>query len=52
MTQTGKNNFVYDTTLKSVELIVTGVQSLFYTLLTIKDDVTDGLGLILGEKAL
>lgn len=52
MTQTGKNHFMYNTTLKSVELAVTCVQSLFYILLSVKDDVTDGLGLILGEKAL
>lgn len=34
----------------SVKAIVTGVQPSLYTLLTVKDDVTEGLVLILDEK--
>jgi len=37
---------------KSVEAIVTCVQPSLYTLLSVKGDVTEGLGLILGKKAL
>lgn len=43
---------MYAVTYKSVEAIVTCVQSSLYTLLSVKGDVTEGLGLILDEKAL
>lgn len=52
MTQEGKNSHMYAMTYKSVETIVTGVQPSLYTILGVKDDVTEGLGLILDKKAL
>lgn len=43
---------MYATAYKSVEAIVTSVQPSLYTLLSVKDDVTGGLGLIPDKKAL
>lgn len=52
MTHAGKNSLVYAMTYKSVETIVISVQPPLYTLLSVKGDVTEGLGLILDKKAL
>lgn len=52
MTQAGKNSLVYAMTYKFAVAIVTSVQSSLYTLLSVKDDVIEGLDLILDEKAL
>lgn len=43
---------MYAMAYKSVEAIVTGVQPSLYALLSVKGDVTEGLGLILDKNAL
>lgn len=52
MTLTRKNSLMYAMAYKSVEAIMTSVQPSLHTLLSVKDDVTEGLGLILDKKAL
>lgn len=52
ITQAGKSCLTYAMTYKPVGAIVARVQPSLYTLLGVKGDVTEGLGLILDKKAL